>query len=333
LPTKGNEAQLKARHQEFITLWNAETDSDYPRSPKELVEVIMKREQAQLQEKTKEFHTGVQNHTAYIQNILRMGTSGNTEFDKEWRARYAELIRGGKEQKLKERMASKTETSEDAANNGNGSNDAASDAPLDTKMTENVSRQGEDDAVPACSPAISAQKKFTPSKEESVASDITSTMHSPPSSAAPPVAQLSNTRGGSNSLVIDLVGESTETIQITPDTKHTSSRSATLRQLKHSPSIAQSRNPIKMTPRSSKSPQASLSQNTLHVVRQQGKRKVASSVATDAVQSKRKRRTICGPWQCEVCTYLNEKHTWTNADCEMCTSPRAGVALCSTSVH
>ena len=44
LSTTGNESVLKARHQDFLTLWNSECDSMHPRSKAELVAEIYRRE-------------------------------------------------------------------------------------------------------------------------------------------------------------------------------------------------------------------------------------------------------------------------------------------------
>jgi len=44
LNTQGNEAELKQRHSDYITLYNAECDSEHPRSVRELLNEIKSRE-------------------------------------------------------------------------------------------------------------------------------------------------------------------------------------------------------------------------------------------------------------------------------------------------
>ena len=46
LSEQGSDQQLKARHQEFVNLYNAECDSFFPRSEAELVRIIHEREKA-----------------------------------------------------------------------------------------------------------------------------------------------------------------------------------------------------------------------------------------------------------------------------------------------
>ena len=43
---RGDEKELKARHQEYINLYNAECVSSYPRTPQELLKVVHGREKA-----------------------------------------------------------------------------------------------------------------------------------------------------------------------------------------------------------------------------------------------------------------------------------------------
>jgi hypothetical protein len=46
LSDQGTDHELKSRHQDYVTLYNAECDSLYPRSPLELVKLIHERERA-----------------------------------------------------------------------------------------------------------------------------------------------------------------------------------------------------------------------------------------------------------------------------------------------
>jgi len=46
LSDRGDEKELKARHQEYINLYNAECVSSNPRSPQELLKVVHGREKA-----------------------------------------------------------------------------------------------------------------------------------------------------------------------------------------------------------------------------------------------------------------------------------------------
>ena len=46
LSDRGDEKELKARHQEYTNLYNAECDFSYPRSPQKLIKVLHGREKA-----------------------------------------------------------------------------------------------------------------------------------------------------------------------------------------------------------------------------------------------------------------------------------------------
>jgi hypothetical protein len=39
-------------------------------------------------------------------------------------------------------------------------------------------------------------------------------------------------------------------------------------------------------------------------------------------------RAISGPWECPRCTYFNKVRIWSNAECQMCDSPRSGPIVC-----
>ena len=49
----------------------------------------------------------------------------------------------------------------------------------------------------------------------------------------------------------------------------------------------------------------------------------APAPAPNAPPTRRSGRSICGPWQCMVCTFHNTTRTWTSAKCEMCGNKRS----------
>eukprot|EP00934_Nitzschia_sp_Nitz4_P009248 Nitzschia sp. Nitz4//scaffold22_size323478//285509//289544//NITZ4_000585-RA/size323478-processed-gene-0.425-mRNA-1//1//CDS//3329543171//9238//frame0 len=98
LPTTGTEADLKNRHQAYVTLYNSEFDAVHRRTPAELVEVIVSREKIRRQEGM--FGSQQADHAA-LKQLYRNGGdgSGNTAFDQKMASGFSSLI-----QDLKQRM-------------------------------------------------------------------------------------------------------------------------------------------------------------------------------------------------------------------------------------
>lgn len=53
-----------------------------------------------------------------------------------------------------------------------------------------------------------------------------------------------------------------------------------------------------------------------------GRGRSSTRKPSQAAMHQRGRPSICGPWNCHVCTFLNEKNTWSRAVCEMCLAKR-----------
>jgi hypothetical protein len=53
-----------------------------------------------------------------------------------------------------------------------------------------------------------------------------------------------------------------------------------------------------------------------------GRRRSPKTKPSPAAMHQRRRPSICGPWNCHVCTFFNEKNKWSRAFCEMCSAKR-----------
>jgi len=114
LSTQGKPGDLKERHREFITLYNAECDSITPRSHVKLVQVVKSRERERKKEKLIETQKGTVNHATYLTRLIRSShqapltkkddacseqaenvvvTSGNKDFDKKINDGFKDLIK------------------------------------------------------------------------------------------------------------------------------------------------------------------------------------------------------------------------------------------------
>ena len=100
LSTLGSEKELKQRHSEFITLYNSECDSDHPRSVKELVKEMKKREmtikmeanRAGLKKQSKCVKNLGDSLQAYNEGSIGKPTSGNEGFDAELNNNFTAMI-------------------------------------------------------------------------------------------------------------------------------------------------------------------------------------------------------------------------------------------------
>ncbi|KAI2510167.1 single-stranded DNA-dependent ATPase [Fragilaria crotonensis] len=117
LSDQGTDQQLKARHQEYVNLYNAECDSLYPRSAEELVKLIHDREMAIRAEEQKARLSGAADHSLHIQRIKNarkavgegasvVVASGNSSFDSKFTQGFKELCASLKKRKLEESATS-----------------------------------------------------------------------------------------------------------------------------------------------------------------------------------------------------------------------------------
>lgn len=53
-----------------------------------------------------------------------------------------------------------------------------------------------------------------------------------------------------------------------------------------------------------------------------GRGRSSNTTPSPAAIHQRGRPSICGPWNCHMCTFFNTKNTWSRAVCEMCSAQR-----------
>lgn len=100
----GTDAEMKERHKEYLLLYNAECDAQYPRSNQEIVKTLQQRELKRKEEIRHSFKNGTRNHTNYMQNLKKAcendgikRTSGNATFDQTLNKNFKDLIQKAKE--------------------------------------------------------------------------------------------------------------------------------------------------------------------------------------------------------------------------------------------
>ena len=173
LPTHGTDKELKDRHMKFITLYNAECDSNNPRSQLDLVKVLMAREKHEKEEKMLALQSGATAHSSLVNKLVQsyrqvqtnhetsssikvcsndeglkcnqqnlnpeknIISSGNTNFDKEVQSNYRLMIDRLNQQKGgKTRQASHKVVGHDSKPNGI----VTSSSPCSTQPHENVEK-------------------------------------------------------------------------------------------------------------------------------------------------------------------------------------------------
>jgi hypothetical protein len=57
-------------------------------------------------------------------------------------------------------------------------------------------------------------------------------------------------------------------------------------------------------------------------VRLHGRGRSSKTKPSPSAMHQRGRPSICGPWNCHVCTFFNKRNTWSRAVCEMCSAKR-----------
>lgn len=292
LPKDGDAEILKARHQDYITQWNAETDSIRPKSKQQIVTIVMKKERTRAEEKAKERRSGATMHTTYMKTMAQarkeLGdgkevkvVSGNAPFDAKMQEGYTKL------------MLIVYEHEKDKIPNKEGAGFSQS---VNTWFRARQQRSNAENVAPPHDAASA-------SKPVAVASE-------PPKAAAAGLPA-----SGSKDYCIDLSG-------FTADYPTNQSHVAAM------PSAAASTPKKRAVAVAAKAKAAPLSQQKLLELKR--KRSVDSTVSNPKKVA-RTHRSLSAPWECAVCTFRNESRTYAKAKCEMCQQSRPSPAKPSQS--
>lgn len=267
--TSGSEKELKERHEAFVTLYNADSDSFAPRAQAEIVKEIHDREQAKLHEVYRSRSTTA-NHSQCMEQLKecrkQLGeksegvalSSGNQAFDAKLNEGFAKLIAQGRQ--------------------GNGAKSKSPVAKPGEAKTSN------DDQVSG---------PFSP-----VAAAPTDTMKP---TAADTRAEVSHPPTVSNYPSVDAED----------DNMPAPSASAAIasKEKRKSPSSAE----LKETKKPKPVAVLTTTQSSTTKVTAPGRTRKRKSTSPGG---------LIGPWSCARCTFLNEKNTWSRAECEMCGQKR-----------
>ena len=310
LSTQGNEDEVKARHQAFVNFWNAELDSDQPRSPSQLVEEFNQRERARSQERMKDYSTGAINHTKLMKNLHRSlelrgkgkssgWSTGCLAFDTIWKEAFRVL-----ENSLLERETSKT-ASIIASKKASTSADTVESEKKPNETLENNVGTFENNAN-----STPSMLKQTPVEKGAGVNGITNKMDSKISTD-----NESASKTPKPPMFFDLTGDFNQPKHAGACTLSSTPTASRMQVKCHTPS---------------------LSQAIMSVQPQKGTKRDSPVEACNDSSSKRRQnqpRSIAGPWACDACTYFNTVRTYTTANCEMCNTKRNGAAVRRMGVH
>ncbi|GAX22382.1 hypothetical protein FisN_8Hh374 [Fistulifera solaris] len=312
LSTYGSDTELKLRHQAFLELYNAECDSQTPRTHEELLQDLAQREQQRRLVESQDRRNGAHAHTAHVERFFQQRNRdgpamkrGDSEFDQEWKEGWKRLIAQGKEQLERERKKKQMATNEKKpANDLNEithikqASDSDKPVDFDTKALD----KEEHSEVKA------------PEKEQIHVRD-------PVANRKKYADAVLNFRKVKAWPAYGYENQENE--------QEDRANEAAVPAVKPMPSVTPrvTKRPFEvMCPWSSATSVSDVSPPSLGVA--------TSKIDFSSNQPKQPRLcdvpskshtsqgSIVGPWTCKLCTFLNTKRTWSTAKCEMCESPR-----------
>ena len=329
----GNENDLKIRHQEFITLWNAECDSVNPRSKAELLAEFAKRNHAKTGEHIQSLHKGIlmqdrclrrikesrkvlgnldkDNNTGDSSSKVKV-SSGDVKFDNTFNKGFKDLIKNAHERGIVRKMGKLRTLDEIEAGS------------LKRNPATVLANKGDTETSMPLIPGILSNSSISVGMQ--------------PSAIVKPQSNLT-CDNEKNSVILNTAkkGPYSEIVHInSPSTNvaHCSSLTANL-----STPVTQQIPPRMTNPyaNSKLSPhcQTSLVKNPYKSIRVEyspsshssSTSPVATIVNTRISLDTSKDITpidssLIGKWKCERCTYLNLNRLWSSAKCEMCNTRR-----------
>jgi len=295
LNANGNDDLLKARHQEYIRLHNAQCDSFYPLPKSALIDEVHERERTKRKIANSERLSEAGVEKAHWNKLVRSRkevgmtavTSGNSGFDAKMKAGFSRIIA---QQRAKQKAIKEPQKGVIMA--------GVCSSPEVSKVSE------DDDAILKEMKNSSRTKKDDFSNNNNVLegkntyeTDKLSMTHSLPQefNMLPEISIR-------EPLCID--GEMNE---------NSNDSSVVVVSVQQAPTMNRADEVDNIVLRSS--PAALIRRK---ITRKRTSRNQSPSSMNQQRVSKRSKRGTIGPWNCTQCTFANTKRTWSRARCEMC---------------
>jgi zinc finger of C3HC4-type, RING/SAP domain len=339
LPTTGSDEELKARHRDFIRLYNVECDSTRPRSKRELLQVFMKQEQTEKMEARK-----VANETKSLKTLLsKLGScdraegaalcSGNQVLDQKMKGNFDKMIaemrsrRGPTSSAAKKHKntsprtiarvaqkephsSSQTETSPLLSKDGTGATTPEDLLGLGSQGPSPISHHCSQSTVGVSQPSELVERLVTNSgrgfSQSPYAAHTSGAGYNVEPTEEVALQQARRNVNAKTSAVSDAAA---------------SNDRATAESMQPQPvsSIAKKHTKPPIAPHQS---QSTGKASTKICTGSKKPRKPTRTTRAELAGSRRACRSIVGPWVCHVCTFYNVERTYSTAKCAMCETQR-----------
>lgn len=317
LPDNGTQAELKARHEAFVSLYNAECDSTRPRSVPDLVKAILQEERNQKSyamktAKDSKCMEALKKHREQLGKEAEaaaaatgdgqvdtgvLAKSGNTAFDTKMKINYQNMIETLKaREKKKPRRTGPRSYPDDgttATDAGTDTDTAVDDSKGDTAPSEPpdgadglaAADDNAGDNQPSTPATLPARNPYRKSPRSATSRGSNASPHNMPlnrnhNDMATPAAAA-----------------------CTPKLSQPGSKGS-----------ARSSSPAEAA--------ASASKSNANSYRRSAQKRQASTPAPNPAAARPGNHSICGPWTCNSCTFDNFERIHSTATCALCGSSR-----------
>lgn len=293
LSAVGNDKELIARHETFTNLYNSECDSFQPRSHQALLAEVKRREKARKDEATRVQFSGAREHSHCMEKL------------KERRKQIGEVAMGiggdGEEAAVAPALTS-----------GNPNFDLEVKTNFDKLIAEAKARQGKKKVKPNSDSSKEKGGQGGESSEEFYSADSDETSVVVDTDTHAPIDHTSDNKvTGADSKAAASNGLSCKSSSIVDGTE-------TMASIELPEKLA-------VTPTSKRKATTSVQRPARS--KQKAIAPLPSLDRNAAKSNDRPRRlsssgNLIGPWECQACTFVNNRRTWSSASCEMCAAKR-----------
>jgi len=320
IPTHGSVQNMRDRHLAFVTLHNADCDATNPRTYKQLVAEVMRRENQVNYEEQKGRRNGASRDVKCMEKWKQERSSttatgavrsGDAKFDQKCKDGFDKLIQHAKKRKQDTDVGEKEQ-------DGGHVHDHKEKEGQETKAV--VKHKDDHDVNAACDDSNDshATATYDPSADDDDEDDDYGGRRM--NDAAKRVYEEEDSKPAAK---VSVVEDSKPAARRRLDMDHEANH-------QHQ-TIIEIDDKIVYTPYATAASHqddtdANANANTINQdsgFGEYAKYQAAAAPASKNRQSNEKQSpSICGPWQCSICTYLNTTRIWTSAKCEMCDTKR-----------
>jgi hypothetical protein len=334
LSTHGTEQELIERHRQFVSLYNASSQSLKPLTSEECAAEIHRREAALAKTQDRQAQRDASALHQVVQQ-LNLGKSvvksGNAQFDAKLKDGYAKLIARAKAQKNLQKRNDNVESS--VASDKDQNNKVTTDEHSESKTKDVAQLEAASNIHATAVEKMNILKETRyPSRRKATATSTVSSKdktdiaegsleHTIVTTKDPTLrsslarnddTNVSTTMVSSNGRPADMLDAA-----VTSTASSVSPATSEEGPICHEPAVTKS-HPHRRRRRISAPPGSSNNEGSDDV----SSRKRPLPELESSTTRRTRRQGLIGRWSCPACTFLNETNTWSTACCEMCLQPR-----------